>query len=369
MRILVDINHPAHVHLFRNAIKEWRDHGHQVLITARDKEVTLELLRRYGLEYVRTAGVRRGVLALPFGVVELDWKIWRAARRFDPDVMVGSSFAIAHVSRLLRGRSIVTAEDSLDASRLFWAITKPFTDAIVIPDSVPDDFGPRQVKYPSYHELAYLHPQRFKPDSRVLREEGLRENEPFSLLRFVSFGASHDLRQSGIDAPTRMKLMELLGSKGRVVINSEGPLPADLERFRMRTSPDKLHHLLAFAQLLVSDSQTTTIEAAVLGTPSVRFNSFVGRTPVIEELEQRYQLTFGFKPPQQREMLNQVEAILSTPKQDAKWRERRKRMLADKIDLTDWMVDFIEKAGTEIALKSAEPALNNSQPSGKSHDR
>lgn len=342
MRILVDLNHPAHVHLFRNAILEWKKHGHDVLIAARDKDVTLRLLQLYGLDYTRTAGVHKGWLAFPLAALELDWKILGLARRFDPDVMVGTSFAIAHVSKFVRAKSIVFAEDNKNSSRLFWAVAQPFADAIVVPDSIPDNFGPRQVKYPSYHELAYLHPNRFTPNEEVLREEGLSPNKPYSVVRFVSFGASHDVNQSGLDEPARTRLIQLLQKQGQVIISGETDLPPELEPLRMKISPDQVHHLLAFAQILVSDSQTMTVEAAVLGTPSVRYNTFVGRTPIIEELENRYQLTYGFRPPYFDEMMNKVEEILASADKRALWFQRRARMINEKIDLTEWLVRYVE---------------------------
>jgi hypothetical protein len=39
MKILIDIGHPAHVHFFKNAIRELEGRGHEVKVTARDKEV------------------------------------------------------------------------------------------------------------------------------------------------------------------------------------------------------------------------------------------------------------------------------------------------------------------------------------------
>lgn len=342
MRILVDINHPAHVHLFRNAIREWKARGHQVLITARDKDVTLELLRDAQLDFVRTAPVRNGLASFVYGVLELDWQVWKAVRRFKPDVMMGTSFAIAHISRINPAWSLVFAEDSIEASRLFWSITLPFADRVVIPDSIPDDFGRGQVKYPSLHELAYLHPNQFTPDAAVLKDEGLSLGEPFSILRFVSFGASHDIRQTGLHGELRTKVIELLQKNGRIIISAEGDLPPELQSYRMKASPNKLHHLLAFAQLLVGDSQTMTIEAAVLGTPAVRFNSFVGRTPVIEELEGRYGLTYGFKPHQGQQLMDTLDELLAMPDLRSEWASRRKRMLSDKVDLTQWMVRYVE---------------------------
>lgn len=40
MKVLVDIGHPAHVHLFKNMIWERERKGHEILITAREKEIT-----------------------------------------------------------------------------------------------------------------------------------------------------------------------------------------------------------------------------------------------------------------------------------------------------------------------------------------
>ena len=52
MRILVDIGHPAHVHLFKHFALEMVKNGHDVLFTARDKEHEIYLLEKYNLPYI-----------------------------------------------------------------------------------------------------------------------------------------------------------------------------------------------------------------------------------------------------------------------------------------------------------------------------
>ena len=47
MRILVDIGHPAHVHLFRNLIKRVFREGGKAVATTRDKDVTVGLCDAY----------------------------------------------------------------------------------------------------------------------------------------------------------------------------------------------------------------------------------------------------------------------------------------------------------------------------------
>jgi predicted glycosyltransferase len=94
--------------------------------------------------------------------------------------------------------------------------------------------------------------------------------------------------------------------------------------------------------MLVSDGQTMTIEAAVLGTPAIRFNTFVGLCSVIEELEGKYELTYGFKPTQEEAMFAKIESLLKRNDLKKEWALRREKMLAEKIDLTEWTVNLLE---------------------------
>ena len=51
MKIFLDIGHPAHVHYFRKSIKILQEKGHEFLITARNKDVTIQLLDHYKIDY------------------------------------------------------------------------------------------------------------------------------------------------------------------------------------------------------------------------------------------------------------------------------------------------------------------------------
>ncbi len=58
-------------------------------------------------------------------------------------------------------------------------------------------------------------------------------------------------------------------------------------------NPSDIYHALYYADLYIGDSQTIAAEKAVLGTPALRFNDFVGKIGYLEELEHKYGLTFG----------------------------------------------------------------------------
>ncbi|PIV18840.1 MAG: hypothetical protein COS42_01185, partial [Flavobacteriales bacterium CG03_land_8_20_14_0_80_35_15] len=51
MRILIDIGHPAHVHLFRNSYFELSKRGHNVQVLIRQIPIIEKLLSYYNIPY------------------------------------------------------------------------------------------------------------------------------------------------------------------------------------------------------------------------------------------------------------------------------------------------------------------------------
>jgi len=222
-------------------------------------------------------------------------------------------------------------------------ITYPFAHAIVTPTCLKEDHGERHIKYNGYQKLAYLHPNYFPPNPEVLSRLGLSPSEPYFIMRFVSLQAAHDKGEAGLSLEDRKRLVSQLSKLGKVFITSESPLPPELEPYRYHISSDSMLDALSFAKMLISDSQTMTAEAAILGVPSVRCNSFVGRISYLEEMEHRYRLTFGFTPDHQEEMFSKIDELLNQPDLTETWQKSRQFMLSEKIDVTAWMVDMVEK--------------------------
>jgi len=114
-----------------------------------------------------------------------------------------------------------------------------------------------------------------------------------------------------------------------------------------------------FATMYIGDSQTMAAEAAVLGTPSLRFNDFVGKLSYLEELEHTYGLTYGIKTDQPQKLLDKIEELLANPNLKEEWQEKRKKMLADKIDVTSFMVWLIENYPASAQKVQANPDIQN----------
>jgi predicted glycosyltransferase len=77
----------------------------------------------------------------------------------------------------------------------------------------------------------------------------------------------------------------------------------------------------------------------MLGVPSIRMNSFVGKISYLEEQEKKYGLTYGFKPADFNKMLAKIDELLAMPNLKEEWQRRRQKMLEEKMDVTAYLVE------------------------------
>lgn len=340
MRVIVDIGHPAHVHFFKNFIWEMEKKNHTVLITARDKEISLNLLDSYGFRYTKISTMKKGKLNLIYECVPRDLNLLKICLKFKPDLMLGiGGTNVSHVSKLTGIKSIIFTDYPLWYDKV---LTHPWADIILTPTSFSEDLGKKHLKFDGYKELSYLHPDFFHPDEKIYDLMGIGQNERFVILRFASFDAAHDTNVFGLDFKTKVELVNRIKKYARVFITSAGKLPDELFQYKIPIPLEKIHHALYFADLLVSDSQTMTTEAAVLGTPVVRCNSWVGPKDAINfvELENKYGLIYNFSDADLA--LDKCIELLKIPNIKAEWRPKRERLLNDKINVTDFLVWLAE---------------------------
>jgi len=274
--------------------------------------------------------------------LHLNIETWKRAIAFKPNILTAiGGTSISHVSRFMDAKSIVFNDS--ERADFQNAITHPFSDTIITPESYRDDMGSKHVRYPGYHELAYLHPKRFTPDPTVLDYLDVDEDEKIIVLRFIAWKAVHDVGQSGISIEQKRELVSKLNKHGKVFITSESKLPPEFEPYRLNIPTHKIHDLLYYADFYMGDSQTMATESAVLGTPTIRCNSFAGDNDMgnFIELEKKYGLMYSTPDP--KKALKTAEQWIQVPQLKDKWKKKRERLLKEKIDVTDFMINFFEK--------------------------
>lgn len=341
MNILLDINHPAHVHLLRNVYALFIEHGHKVIVAAKEIPSAMQLLGLYGIPYVNIGKKDDSIGKKGIDQLAYDYRLFRIVQENHIDIGVGTSINLPHVSKLSRMKSIVLDDDDDEVEPLFVKFGHPFADAILTPSAI-NRKSAKTVYVDAYHELAYLHPKRFTPDPSVLCDAKIREGEPYFILRFNAFKAHHDVGAAGLSIENKRKLVNRLKAYGKVFITTERNIDDEFKSYQLTVSPEKIHSLIYYATMLIGDSQTMTSEAAVLGTPAVKCNSFAGRLTVPNELEQKYGLCYSFLPEQHEAFFAKIDELLFMPDLKGEWQARRQRMLGDKIDYAEFLAWFVE---------------------------
>jgi len=350
MRILIDIGHPAHVHYFRNFIKIMKEKGCEFMITSRNKEIEHYLLKKYNLFFVDRGAGKKSTAGKLLYLFKADYKLFKIAKKFRPDLLLSfDSVYLSHVAKLLKVPHI--AFDDTEHAKLEHLLSLPFTKVLLTPACYTKDFEEKQIRFNSYMELCYLHPNYFTPESSVLKLLDVNKAQKYVIIRFVSWNASHDIGQSGLNLETKRKIVNELSKQTKVFISSEGELPKDLKKYQIKIPPEKMHDALAFATLFIGEGATMASECACLGTPAIYVNSL--EVGYCTEEENKYQLVFGFR--NSEGVLDKAKELLLQDNLKKIYQERRMKMLSDKIDPTSFMVWFVENYPESVKIMKENP--------------
>ena len=338
MRLLFDVLHPAHVLFFRPLADYVQANGGEVLFTAREKDVTIQLLEAHNLPHEVLTGIGGGALGLAREMAVRTAKLLSRVRSFRPDLLMGiMGPVIAPVNRLTGVPSWVfyDTETATATNRFVY----PLCHRLFVPEAYCGPLPSKAQRYPGYHELSYLHPNRFVADPSVRGEAGLEPDEDFAVVRFVSWEASHDIGDTGFS--DHVGFVQRLEENIRVVITAERGVPSELKHLATSIRPERIHSLLAEATLYVGEGATMAAEAAVLGTPAVFVHS--AKLGYMLELEERYSLLWN-TPDQRRAEEITLELLADRRATEHRFEALRDAMLQERIDVGAWLIEEVRAA-------------------------
>lgn len=352
MRILIDIGHPAHIHLFKNFAWKMQEKGHKILFTCRDREFVLQLLQVYGFIYENFGRHYKSIGGKIQGLIKNELQMFNTAIQFKPDLFLSHGSTIAALTSFLLNKPHISFEDTFNMEQV--RLYLPFTDVVLTGDYPHPSLGRKEIKYPGYNELAYLHPNVYTLDENILKEIGIKDNEKYAIVRFVAWNASHDIGHHGFSKENKIKLVQELNKYLKVIISSEGDLPEELKEYQMKIKPENMHNALYYAQLLVGESATMASECAMVGTPAIYINnSHFGSL----DSQAEYGLVHLFSEDElaQEHAIQKAIEIVSQLDIKNEYRERAQKILQDKIDVTSFLVWFIENYPESVKeVKSPE---------------
>lgn len=348
MKVMISIDHPAWAHQFRYIIQQQSAMGNAVRTLAIDKDGDLTLLKRFNIPYELCAhSTGKNVLEKGLLFIGLCFNHAWHALRFQPDILIGRASPMMAVAAWVARKPHLIYEDT-EVSRFSLRICKRLSTKIITPRTFLTNLGSRQERLDTYKELFYLHPSVFTPDKQVLRDVGFNPDEPYILVRFVAWNASHDIGKKGLDDQGKIDLVNRLSRYGRVYVSAEGDVPQALRPHLLATPYELVHHVLAFARLVYSEGATMASEAAVLGTHALYVN--VIKSGSTQEQGARFHLLYSYNDGEERYELaaEKAEELLGDPELEAKGRAKQQVLLNEKVDINRYYMtemDRLVKAG------------------------
>ena len=265
------------------------ERNHEVYVVARDKDVLLKVLDENNVQYELFGVHRKNIILKYFAIFEILCSYIQIISRIKPDIIISkASFYSVFLSRFGKCKSIIFPDS--EVVTLTNRIVAPMADRVITPSNFQISFGDKHFRIPGLFEDCYLHPSVFSSEGYLNDNNDIQK--PYVLLRFIGWNANHDLGKSGISEKLKVDIVNYLKSKYQIFISSEKELHDDIKQYKISIAASKIHSLLAGADLYIGDSQSMAAEAALLGTPSIRYNSFVGDGDMsnFKILEEKYGL-------------------------------------------------------------------------------
>src|SRR2546426_4318371 len=355
MKVWIEVLTPKQALFFEPLYRALRWRGHDALITTRvyrEAEQTLKLKKlRFSVVGTHGGGTAFGKLTAS---AERVTKLANLIQKWKPNLAV--SFSSVEASRVAFGLGIphVAANDS-PHSWMVARLTIPLTTYLCCPwiigRSVWEEFGGpmrRVVLYRALDPAAWL--KRHHPDDRVLRQLDLKKDRPIVVFRTEEAFASYLMGKSSDKEPVVAPIIDELYRRGlgcQEGVSTRYGMQAPVVRKRFGEKGNLVDRivdatsLLSYSSAFVGSGGTMTVEAALLGIPSI--SCFPGPKPLYIQYLERLGIVKTIKSP--REIASVVRRMLPDPEAFETQKRRGKQLLAKMEDPVAKILSTVKLAG------------------------
>jgi uncharacterized protein len=268
-KVIFDIVHPAHVNLFKNAIKILSLNA-DVYISILDRGIVRPILENElaGFNFYTVTKRAKTKLGLIFkNNIVRAIKMFILIKMIKPDV--GISCGQVSFSMPLTLLGIPNFQFSDDAERKMVVIS----ESLFATQKFFPPIGENELKYlvrthcyNAMKQWAYLHPNYFLPDKKALDPLGLKERE-YVFIREVSTDSFNYLNQkeaslSQLTIPANYKILLSLENK-------EASKLYPRHWVILQEPVEGFHSLIYYSAGVISSGDSLAREAALLGVPSI----------------------------------------------------------------------------------------------------
>ncbi len=324
MNYLIELSHPKHYYQFKSIIHFLQsDSTNKVHIIARDKDVLLKILEDEKSKFEVFGKHGKSIFSKLTLLPRLLVSYYLLLKKKKINVVISKASPYAAILCPFLNIKTIIFPDS-EIVKITNKLVVPRSTRVITPNSYALDYGLKHKRVQGLFEDCYLHPEVFIPNEKVVKELRFDLTKPFFILRFIAWNANHDINNYGFKKHEKVLLVEHLKQYGNVYVSGEAELPEELKEYKISIPPSEIHHVLHFATMYIGDSQTMATEAALLGTPTIRYNSFVGENDMsnFKLLENEYNLMRNVSTFEN--VLQVMSAFLANNNNKEEWIEKRK---------------------------------------------
>lgn len=273
MKILIDINHPAHVHYFRNFIKIMEGKGHEFIVTNRDSKMINHLLDHYEIPHiVRTArSSKKGSLGAAMNLLSILKTIASVSFKHKPDLYLGFANAPSAIIAKLRRKPCILLDDT-DHNVLNHKLYLPGASVVLTPFYFNRKLGKKQIYFNAFVEQLYLHSKIYEINHDNIMRNNLKEGE-YALVRYIAYDAHHDAKTIPMETEQKIDFLNIISDKLKPVLSVEEKAKVAFPaHFTSQIIPETMHDIEAGAKFILTEGGTMATECFLLGIPYIIIN-------------------------------------------------------------------------------------------------
>lgn len=339
MKYIFELNHPKHYYQFKFIMRQLLSKGHEIKVLARNKDMLLNVLNQENIDYEIFGLHRKNIVAKIIETPKLLWNYYRLIKQYRPDIIISkASFYGCAIAKIVGAKSVIFPDSEVVKVTNHYVV--PLASLVVTPSTFGLDYGKKHKRVKGFFENCYLSPSVMEEKGNF-SSDNLGLKSPYAILRFVGWYANHDTKNNGLSLEEKKKIIHVIEPYMNVYISSEKLLPEDLKIYQLPTPSNKIHQVLSGADLYIGDSQTMATEAALLGVPAIRTNSFVGPNDMTNFviLEKQYGLLKNIRTFDN--LLVTIYEMIKHPKKK-EWIQKKNAYFAHVGDINNEIIHILE---------------------------
>lgn len=347
MKILIDINHPAHVHYFRNLIKIMERRNHEFIVINRNSSMINYLLDYYSIPHIirNARPKKRGTLRSAMNILSVIKTIFFVSLKQNPDLYLGFANApSAIVAKILRKPCILL--DDTDHNRLNHKLYLLGASVVLTPFYFNKNLGKKQIYFNAFVEQLYLHSNVFDVNASVVETLGY-EPEKYALVRYIAYDAHHDTKVAPLNTEAKINLLKRINTYLKVILSTEEGIKDSFpNECIVKFPPELVHHIEAGAKFILTEGGTMATECFLLGVPYIAINPLRAGASDFQTSEYHNMAV-------QTTNVNEIEKLIDRFSQyNVNKAEHRKAIEKMTIDPTKLLVWFVENyPNSEVELR------------------